>query len=87
MEDNTQEYIPEELTFKEFKKEVKALGYNFKTFSAGGLKFFEVYNKEKQQINTQITTKEFANEHHEVLRMLNYYRNMIYTEENEKVIF
>jgi hypothetical protein len=31
MEDNTQEFTPKELTFKEFKREIKALGYKFRS--------------------------------------------------------
>lgn len=88
MEDNTSETIPEELTFKEFKKEIKALGYQYKTFkyNSSNSRFLEVY-QDGTQINTQIVTHEHLKKHKQILDFLRYYRTNISDKDGFKVVF
>lgn len=85
----------DEITFKEFKKKIKSLGYKYKThvpnFGFGNPhRHLEVVDKEGNFIcgsGANVYSSEHIEKHRKVFDLLRKYRDRVFDEEGDKVLF
>ena len=79
-------------TLKDFKKEIKNLGYRTKTYiyNTSNLRFLEVLDNEKNFIcgsGANCYDKKTIEEHKKVFDLLNKNKNMVFDKDERKVSF
>ena len=84
-----------DITFKEFKKKIKSLGYSYKTHVTGfGFgnphRHLEVVDKSGNFIcgsGANVYSQETIDKHRAVFDLLRKYRGRVFDEEGDKVLF
>jgi len=82
----------ENINLKEFKKEVKKIGYKVKTYAynTSNIRHLEILDKNKEFVcgsGVNCYYKKTIEEHKKAFDLLNKYRNCVFDNDNNRVRF
>lgn len=81
------------ITLKEFKKMIKDIGYTYKTHVSGYYKphrHLEILDKNKKFVvgsGANVYTKNHIARHKKAFNLVRKYKDLVYDEEGDKVLF
>ncbi len=80
----------ETITLKEFKRKIKEAGFRFKTEIIGNHRHLEILDTNKHFIcgsGANVYYQNTIDKYPEAFKLINTYKNRVYDEEGDKVIF